>query len=122
MLNHHTIKLIYCYLVCLFLAVYLTTSVYNLGKNTVDLIRREPEYAIPHDLKFEYFHQQKSVATIPHQQREERREKAIFEHKKEAYHRLKSRLWYDGFAIIVSLIALGIHIVLIRNKKSCTTN
>lgn len=111
------IKLIYCYLVCLFSSIYLVFKAATLTHDALKLRNFEDTYQIPYNLVKTNFHMEKSNKHLSLEKLEQLRLTAIEEDKVEQRKRLKSNLMLELPYLFYFSIILGIHIVLIKQTK-----
>jgi len=111
------IKLIYCYLVCLFSSIYLVFKAATLTHDALKLKNFEDTYQIPYSLGKINFNMEKSNKHLSLEKREQLRLEAIEEDKTEQRKRLKSNIFLELPYLFYFAIILGIHIVLIRQTK-----
>lgn len=117
MLTASKIKLIYCYLVCLFSSIYLVFKAATLTHDILKLKNFEDTYQIPYSLVKTNFHMEKRDKHLSLEKREQFRLEAIEEDKIEQRKRLKNNIFLELPYLFYFTIILGIHIVLIRQTK-----
>ncbi len=111
------IKLIYCYLVCLFLTIFLVIKAGSMTQDFLRLKNFDDSYQIAYNLTKSSFFIEKNKKLAP-EKIEQLRLEAIEEDKIREYRRIKSNIMLDIPYVLYSLLALGIHIILIRKTKA----
>lgn len=116
MLTASKIKLIYCYLVCLFLTIFLVIKAAIMTENFLKLSNFEGTYQIPYNLTKSSFPIEKDKKLTP-EKIEHLRLEAIEEDKINQHRRIKNDFMLGFPYIFYSLIVLGIHVLLIRKTR-----
>ncbi|MBY0280792.1 MAG: hypothetical protein K2W94_01385 [Alphaproteobacteria bacterium] len=116
MLTAARIKLIYCYLICLFLTIFLVIKAAMMTENLLKLRNFEDTYQVPYNLTKSSFHIEKD-RKLSAEKIEQLRLEAIEEDKINQHRRIKNDLMLNLPYLFYSLSALALHVVLIRRTK-----
>ena len=116
MLTAAKIKLIYCYLVCLFLTIFLVIKAGTMTEDFLKLTNFDNTYQVPHNFTKSSFQVEKD-RKLASEKIEQLRLEAIEEDKINQHRRIKNDLMWGFPYLFYSLLALGIHIILIRKTK-----
>lgn len=108
MLTAAKIKLIYCYLVCLFLTIWVVFEAATVTQDFLKLKNLDETYHVADYMISSKFHSDSSSKKY---------EKTIEEGKINKRKELKSRIIGNISYLFYSLLTLGIHIILIRTTK-----
>ncbi len=111
------IKLIYCYLACLFLVICLVFNLTDLVDKAVKIVRFEELYRIDHSLTSREFFKQEHLKNINREEAEKLRQEQIAESKDESLRYYKNDLYKGVIRVILISIFLLTHIFIIRRTK-----
>jgi hypothetical protein len=111
------IKLIYCYLVCLFFIILLTLNVSSLINGVINIIRFEKQYVVAYNLTSSVFPRNENFKNMDSEKIEALRKQEIEEDKKNELRREKNKLLKDSVYACLSGLILLIHILIIRRSR-----
>jgi|GEM_PF-3268480 len=110
------IKLIYCYLMCLFIGLFFVFKSADLTQTFIKTKYFEETYIIPYSLTKSSFDGGKDRKLTP-EKVEHLRLEAIEEDKKETVKRLRNDMTLGLPSLFYSLIFLALHVILIKRTK-----
>lgn len=111
------IKLIYCYLVCLFLVISLILNLCSLIDQTIKIIRFEDSYLLNHSLTSRQYFKQEDLKNMSREEAEILRQKEVAENKYQDLKQLKNNIFKEVIYVILISIFLLIHILIIRRSR-----
>ena len=115
-LHPKLIKIIYCYLVCFFLVIYLLFSTASLISKGLDIFYFEDRYTPSFGLTKSEYIKRENLKNISPEQTESMRQIEIAEDKAIQLKQSKTRLIDSGTAVILSFFLLMIHVLIIRRS------